>query len=125
MRISDWSSDVCSSDLAEALARAAGRLEGLAEADLAALDEFRVQHVEDGVGLQHRQHAPGGVDRQGMALAQAEQAGHVVDVAVGQHHGMDRAVPHALARMKLAALRSEERRVGKEGVRTWRSRGWP
>src|SRR3546814_9350730 len=58
MRISDWSSDVCSSDL-------------------------------------------------------AEQAGHVVDVAVGQHHGMDRTVPHALARMKLAALEDLLAQVGR------------
>src|SRR3546814_17617960 len=104
MRISDWSSDVCSSDLAEALARAAGRLEGLAEADLAALDEFRVQHVEDGFGLQHRQHASGSVDRLGLAIAQAEQADHIVDVAFCRSFGMGRHLPNAVARRPLLAV---------------------
>src|SRR3546814_19417941 len=87
MRISDWSSDVCSSDLpAQALEM------GQRRADHAG-------HRRD--GLQH--------DR-------------AVAVALGEA-GV-RAESHRLGETERAAIRSEERLVGKECVRTCRSR-WP
>src|SRR3546814_4922142 len=47
------------------------------------------------------------------SLAQGEQPGHVIDVAVGQHHRTDRAVAHAVARMELAALEDLLAQVGR------------
>src|SRR3546814_19847054 len=98
MRISDWSSDVCSSDLADvriapqvAEAKAHQRaLLGIVNADVA-LDQF--------LGLGTRD-----LD---------------VEVAVtGVLGGTDQCGDGACQE------RSEERRVGKEGVSTWRARGW-
>src|SRR3546814_8799718 len=86
MRISDWSSDVCSSDLADREVRPKFAFAGLA------VDRARDRAVD--------QHDPL------VALGHARQ--ELLD-----HEGFG---PH---------LRSEERRVGKEGVRTCRSRWSP
>src|SRR3546814_13162808 len=95
MRISDWSSDVCSSDLLlEHLRRLRQRIE------FAGVDAARHQIVARALGRRR------GQDRRlifGEALLghAAAQAGDAV------------------------RARSEERRVGKEGVSTCRSRGSP
>src|SRR3546814_11617681 len=89
LRISDWSSDVCSSDL-----RCGGLLEGHQRE--AALGERWL-----GVSL-----GPAGVDEPEPVLPDPE------DVP-GPHHLLP------------ADLRSDERRVGKEGVRTCRLGGSP
>src|SRR3546814_18103631 len=101
MRISDWSSDVCSADL---VGGRGGRGEGLG----AGRDE-----IARGV-LQLRER-------------------HLVLQRVGQFDVADRAVDllhvrrHALVALAADAVRprSEERRVGKECVSTFRSRGSP
>src|SRR3546814_11665688 len=107
MRISDWSSDVCSSDLVElrhavteALAVGGGekvhRRKDIAEAAARHLDVARLVHAggdEDGV----------------VAAAQGGEAFGAADVAVEVEDDP----------------RSEERRVGKEGVSTCRSRWSP
>src|SRR3546814_15976852 len=91
MRISDWSSDVCSSDLANSG-------EGAAAAEIlliAVVDERR------GWGMNRSSHVAiirGSADK--AALLRTPEAGHV---AVG------------------LSRRSEERRVGKECVSTCRS----
>ena len=45
------------------------------------------------------EHPVGGVDREGLRLAQVDQADDVVDVAVGQHRGLDGAVAQAALRV--------------------------
>src|SRR3546814_14166166 len=75
MRISDWSSDVCSSDLSAAAAgigahRVLQRAEALAEGDLAFVVEALAAEQQDGVFLERRTdrrerrvvHGPAGVD---------------------------------------------------------------
>src|SRR3546814_17214936 len=103
MRISDWSSDVCSSDLARdgTLELATGDMPLLAQdaaaawlADLAALWQ----------------------DGQSRPLAFAP------DAAFAWLEKLDKDDDEAAA---WQAARSEERRVGKECVRTCRIRGWP
>src|SRR3546814_4645283 len=100
MRISDWSSDVCSSDLmANALVEAGHQVDILTEAparrfiDEPLLDA-RIRRVLLGKGI---------------------LAGFRLRRYVGAHPGV----------RVVAALRSEERRVGKECVSTCRSRWSP
>src|SRR3546814_11682697 len=98
MRISDWSSDVCSSDL---LLAAAFDLE---------------RGIALHIGAPQHQHS-GIEDAEGSALAIVEQP------EIGRAKlGGGRFVGAA---RKSAARRSEERRVGKECVSTCRSRWWP
>src|SRR3546814_15958916 len=103
MRISDWSSDVCSSDLNATLIRTARR------------SAF--------FNLHQRRVAP---RRCVMPLwtAAAVEAKHqrtkIPDIEGGDHARCDTA-----SRSTLQARRSEERRVGKEGVSTCRSRWSP
>src|SRR3546814_15218016 len=89
MRISDWSSDVCSSDLVAALLS-----QGAAPG--------RIMELDDG--------APGGYGWGELVTVAERQLGHPIRAL---------AVPRPAQR--LAAARSEERRVGKEGVSTCRS----
>src|SRR3546814_12373130 len=91
MRISDWSSDVCSSDL----------------------------HVDE--GLEQRTDRALGLDRAveaGLAeIAAADHRQHVAVVDVGHHHaGLQRRPLLVVQRFERA--RSEERRVGNECVST-------
>src|SRR3546814_17751362 len=95
MRISDWSSDVCSSDLT--VTTLAGVHKELRRYDRAAvdgsyLDMAIVRAISERIG----------------AMSQAERAAHPCI-------GPERA----------DLVGPEERRVGKEGVRTCRSRGSP
>src|SRR3546814_14726680 len=94
MRISDWSSDVCSSDLLQLLGAAEATHRELEQQNDGATDRA-AQHHGDGVvqlGLRKR--------RAGRDAGQREDA-----------------------RLRLGVVRSEERRVGKECVSTCQS-GW-
>src|SRR3546814_14502622 len=99
MRISDWSSDVCSSDLEE-------------------------QHGEEDEGEDELIHAPAlladdvfGMRRFAGTRVERRAEGDA-DEAVGQRNGEQHSADGH-------AERSEERRVGKECVSTCRSRGSP
>src|SRR3546814_20730341 len=98
MRISDWSSDVCSSDLGDAAAE-----QRRLPADLVGGDAFRVEREEI---VDVRIITPG--------------PAHAVAVEIGRGDA-------AAARIEAAALeaRSAERRVGKECVSKCRSRWSP
>src|SRR3546814_11082846 len=100
MRISDWSSDVCSSDLHEARDQDVDHAEAR---DQPAGDEARRIHAED------------------MPL---DDEGRVVEVmAVTDHR--DRGGCHHEHHRAPADHRSEARRGGKESVSTCRSRWTP
>src|SRR3546814_20104445 len=105
MRISDWSSDVCSSYLGK---RAPRRADPAAHPQPAAPGQRRVHSARDGGkaqrGLQRRPRAGGAV-------------------RTGARPGRRRLAAGDPARRRGA--RSEERRVGKEGVGTGRDRWWP
>src|SRR3546814_2793463 len=100
MRISDWSSDVCSSDLADAAVQIHSRKAGPANVDAQWLAPGPDQHIG--------QQRPIG----GVALG--------IDMIAGRLSLNPRdKIPEANAK------RSEERRVGKECVSTCRSRWSP
>src|SRR3546814_11620999 len=103
MRISDWSSDVCSSDLKAAVA---DRPEVAGRRPIAAADGVRRI-----VG-----------QRQAMPLGEGRDGGQIAALAREVHgkHGLNRA-----ARLSRGAGRSEERRLGKEGVSRCGSRWCP
>src|SRR3546814_11334853 len=98
MRISDWSSDVCSSDLPQTVG-ALATLDPIGGAD----------RVDDGDGRV----AGDGLGRERVAVGVELEHRAVQVVAV---------LVHATAHRE---DRSEERRVGKEWVSTWRSRWSP
>src|SRR3546814_14272193 len=116
MRISDWSSDVCSSDLALVFGRELTGLEN---------DELQLCHAAV--------HIPANPDYSSLNLAAAVQVlAYELRVALLD---ADTAAPapdghgqggHADPTARHAQMeRSEERRVGKECVRKCRSRGSP
>src|SRR3546814_13453305 len=109
MRISDWSSDVCSSDLHDP------DEEG-GDHRIDALGRDRAVEVGEQRAAQAHQ---AGTEHEGLQATEgdilAEGGGRRLVVADGPHH----------APPGRAELRSEERRVGKEGVSTCRSRWWP
>src|SRR3546814_20312247 len=96
MRISDWSSDVCSSDLRADQRQAFGLGVAVEAGDEAAVDLQRL-------------------DREAVQVRQRREAGAEI-VEPRQHAALAQGVEHA---------RSEERRVGKECVSTCRSRWQP
>src|SRR3546814_16137003 len=91
MRISDWSSDVCSSDLLQALGQVAT----------------------------HAGHATKGLFVGG-AVGQVQQ--QIDTIYTGRLHVLS---AYAIEQSRKARRRSEERRGGKEGVNTCRSRWSP
>src|SRR3546814_11723674 len=105
MRISDWSSDVCSSDLFHS-------------DHIGDLGEFNLQTWGAGRPTPLQVYGPEGVARvvTGFQEAYALDAGYRT-----AHHGADFLTP-ALEKMQ---ARSEERRVGEECVSTGRSRWSP
>src|SRR3546814_16082686 len=96
MRISDWSSDVCSSDLGEAG-------QGLAQVQEAVLLAVGVE----------TDHVVAAEDRQQIILDAEALCPQAAQDAVEAQHGVERAD---------APNRSEERRVGKECVSKCRAR---
>src|SRR3546814_17731531 len=111
MRISDWSSDVCSSDL---------DVELLLEVH----DEIHHgERVEIQVSRDVRRTRNG---RRGLAERLQQTDDFVKDIALWcfDHH-FRRNGPHALVPSRSSIGRSEERRVGKECVSTCRSRWSP
>src|SRR3546814_15133762 len=104
MRISDWSSDVCSSDLQARVARVEA-LEGILHARLVVAHDpaTQLQVLLDGHAYEHAVT----LDEIGDALAQ-----HVLRLQPDQ-------------RIAVVQDSSEERRVGKECVSTCRSRWSP
>src|SRR3546814_19333767 len=126
MRISDWSSDVCSSDLG------AIRVRNFARAYRIALSHGRFHYADGaspGVDLRTNAHRNAELirnmpDKRALECGYAERLQMLLEhlgkseAAIG---GAGGAAVYALA----AHDRSEGRRVGKECVRTCRSRGSP
>src|SRR3546814_11319894 len=102
MRISDWSSDVCSSDLDGLAARFAGRR-------IVAVTSHR------------RENFGGGMEAIARSIADIAERPDVAVIFPVHPNPHVRPVMDAV----LADLRSEERSVGKEGVSTCRSRWSP
>src|SRR3546814_21018070 len=115
MRISDWSSDVCSSDLLGAEHAEVG------EAGRAALEFMRLQLAVARLGGQFL-HL--GADlRQPLAACIADNRG---DQARRRRHCNRDILPRILVQhiaLEADVARSKERRAGKDGGSTWRSRG--
>src|SRR3546814_17413134 len=105
MRISDWSSDVCSSDLIDLLApeQVAELASELDTDDAVAIIEDMEEDEQQAV-LQAMEPEDRAAIEDALSFP-AESAGR-------------------LMQRDLVAVRSEERRVGKECVSTCRSRGW-
>src|SRR3546814_13531145 len=106
MRISDWSSDVCSSDLRH------GAVEARAE----------IRHSDRVVGMDEK---PAQALRRGKGTSmwnavEAVREGHAVDAVSAGNTGALMAIHKLILRM-----RAEERRVGKECVSTCRLRVSP
>src|SRR3546814_20365979 len=118
MRISDWSSDVCSSDLENA-----GAIAGLIACHLASGDVAGAREMFD--GLDDKMRADPAFASVAAQLALQEQAADAGEIPVLMEQVAANQNDHQ-ARFDLAmALSSEERRVGKACVRTCRSRGSP
>src|SRR3546814_12922047 len=109
MRISDWSSDVCSSDLRALQEEESGLVVNLATALLLAGDKAALEDLDRRYGT-----AMAGSPRaETFALLAGEGAGTAVS-----------SIADKLGKIAVAQ-RSEERRVGKDVVSTCRSRGSP
>src|SRR3546814_16238164 len=119
MRISDWSSDVCSSDLIGVLDPASAR---------SAVREMFLAHVIGGKGLSRRADFPAmvrGATPDGVLRGVEVLAALVGDVAVVDIGGATTDV-HAVIEVAPdtgRTDRTEERRVGKGGVSTCGYRG--
>src|SRR3546814_14698947 len=100
MRISDWNSDVCPSDLA-------GRTVRRPDLTLAVAD--------------HNLPTTPRVDARGARLPIADP-GSAEQLAALEANVAQFGVPYIEATAEAQGLRSDELRVGKEGVRTFRSR---
>src|SRR3546814_19776148 len=128
MRISDWSSDVCSSDLLPA------RREGRLDDRVLRIEAGKAEHADDadsGDGERARRHRPEGERK---VPAKPAVKAHVLHVL---HRVDDRACAQEKQRLieTVGALeeyrraicakpRSEGSRVGTDGVGRCRSRGW-
>src|SRR3546814_11035411 len=103
MRISDWSSDVCSSDLANGVLLAAGK-----------------RHLDTRLGIEHvARDTACELTWRGIGAGRGRAVFHG---GITIHEGADGSDAN-LSNKNL--LRSEERRVGKECVSTCRSRWSP
>src|SRR3546814_12844086 len=130
MRISDWSSDVCSSDLDEDGAMGIGigaPMDGMTVG--AVLDQLDIAHDDP---LDAPVFLGGPVEpSRGFVLHSRDWSGNgAVQVSdrwmISSSHDILRAIGEGRGPAHwLVALRSEERRVGKECVSTCRYRGWP
>src|SRR3546814_17244223 len=127
MRISDWSSDVCSSDLdGDGRPADAG-----AEVGDAATVELLVEAGHRGQPRLDEVVGEGGTVDPALPVAEVGAialVGHASAGAVGGRHLVEHAGDadqHRRERRYVVAVRSEERRVGKECVSTCRSRWSP
>src|SRR3546814_15278107 len=110
MRISDWSSDVCSSDL---------KIDDQQQRKLAVGEIGLVRlHVPDESAHPGREPGPG------FRCCQVAVAGHLSHTR-NAGSGHETRVGNNRCMARTLAARSEERRVGKECVSTCRSRWWP
>src|SRR3546814_20972573 len=123
MRISDWSSDVCSSDLAneddEKIASAAESARVLVDAvrrGVRPRDIITRASIENAVSVIMATGGSTNAVLHFLAIAHAPE----VEWTIDDFERIRRPVPVIC---DLKPSRSEERRVGKECVRTWRSRG--
>src|SRR6185436_18574586 len=71
-----------------------------AERYFLAEDTVRRQHAEDRIGIEHRQDPLGGVQGEGLALAQMQEARYGVDVGAGEDDAFDRRGAQRPSRMK-------------------------
>src|SRR3546814_13961291 len=99
MRISDWSSDVCSSDLGE----------------------VEIAQINRALDLPGRLHAE--ENARGMGVDAVDRPGRSESFSRGQPFGKIERISHGHRSQCFTAARSDERRVGKECVSTCRS-GW-
>src|SRR3546814_11497349 len=109
MRISDWSSDVCSSDLKLAETLADARLD----------DVLEVDRAEQAAVPDHRERRAARTCDLFGDLAQLGGGGPRSSRGMRAQHRIDRTLPDRPARdddARQARLRSEERRVGKACV---------
>src|SRR3546814_13456394 len=135
MRISDWSSDVCSSDLlgangAKVPDHAFEELQSLVEEvartfqlDPARLKRAAPEPVDERVAdrfLLEQERTEKSRNRQ-----QIERVRRIVAHELKMRVGARQLAPGAMRLMLSGFGRSEERRVGKEGVSTVRYRWWP
>src|SRR3546814_11367832 len=114
MRISDWSSDVCSSDLDGQTRCGEHVLQHLRGSLLAIalfIRCFQMPYARQSAGHQYRRKACG--ENEAGRIGTDDVYDHLVGRDIAAHH------PERLAKR---TFRSEERRVGKEGVSTGRSR---
>src|SRR3546814_11062379 len=112
MRISDWSSDVCSSDLLEPVVGL-----GLLEIGLMSLDFEKGDH--SGFIL------PSAIERVGAHEPCRRQPLDPCDLELKVADPIIRFEKTEIAALVRTLSRSEERRVGKECVITFRSGLWP
>src|SRR3546814_2498942 len=107
MRISDWSSDVCSSDLPMAIWLARGATRSHAKSDGSTFPEFQNCFQEAKMSIK-------------LTVPQAKELKPRITV-----FGVGGAGGNAVNNMIESGLRSEERRVGKACVSTCRCSGSP
>src|SRR3546814_18217137 len=122
MRISDWSSDVCSSDLIGITRTRAQTIRTIACALLDGDVDFRVERTLD--EFVARWTALPGIGPWTAHYIALRALGHP-DAFPADDLVLQKAVQTEPAPAKAGGTRSEERRVGKEGVSTGRSRWWP
>src|SRR3546814_12064603 len=114
LRISDWSSDVCSSDLLSS-----GLADLVVEADLKPYDYLAQAPIIAGAGgvMTDWEGRPPGLESDGRVLCAGDRRCHALATSLLQGT--------CLALRFRQRLGTEERRVGKEWMSTCRSRGSP
>src|SRR3546814_15551284 len=126
MRISDWSSDVCSSDLERSHLEFHGQNSGeLCHGDGLEAPERRRDRGFGVIPATKRRRAPMDIRQPGRFLRSRVGAAMAAPTN-SRRSGLRPRRPECLApRRRVGGVRSEERRVGKEGVSTCRSRWSP
>src|SRR3546814_10981496 len=115
MRISDWSSDVCSSDLLNT----GGNTDFLNMLNRSRLASKKISKTEAVQSVAARR-----LDAENIHIGPSEHVAWQNDNQVCFMRREGRLLGGVPMNLELP-LRSEERPVGKEGVSTWRSRGFP
>ena len=85
---------------AQALVRGVGEIDRLVRRQSAARDDGAVEHLEDRVAIEHGMNTLVRIECQGRALAQMQEPGDGIDVAVGEDDGGDRRRAQAVARVE-------------------------